>query len=245
MKLQYMPAFVTTDLIKVVIACVLLHYVRRMEAIKCLEHDSWKPSFIKFYCVLTLILVTISLFSTRVGLECECNFLCVITSVILGVILIYAVYTHVRELEDNFYRCQLDQQDENVHEFLKLYSLLMVICLIFVAVMIISGVVASTLPIPKYLSMQRQLDKSVSECNKYIKNNQRKNERRLVRKVANEVKRQQNTTPQHKDAIRARAAITGRSNSPTYHNKNKKQFSSKSKKNNKSKKTSKSKKDSK
>lgn len=166
--MKYMPAFVATDLIKVVIAGLLLHYVRRMEAIKCLDHDSWKPAFIKLYAILTLVLVVISLFGTKAGLGCECNWLCTVAGLVLGVTLVYAVYTHVRDLEDNFYRCQLSQQDENVHEFLKLYSLLLVICLIFVAVMVVSTVVASTLPVPKYMAMQKWKLICIIQCKRFV-----------------------------------------------------------------------------
>lgn len=208
--MKYMPAFVATDLTKVIIACLLLHYVRRMEAIKCLEYDSWKPAYIKLYAILTLVLVTISLFSTRVGLGCECNWLCMVAGIVLGVILIYAVYTHVRELEDNFYRCQLSQQDENVHEFIKLYSLLLIICLVFVAVMVVSTLVASTLSVPKYMAMQLSVNKVVAAKKKSDMDAKRNRERRLVRRVANEVQRREDKATAV-DAARARQAITGKS----------------------------------
>lgn len=204
--MKYMPAFVAADLIKVIIACLLLHYVRRMEAIKCLEYDSWKPAYIKLYAVITLVLVAISLFSNSVGLGCECNWLCSVAGLVLGFVLVYAVYTHVRELEDNFYRCQLNQQDENVHEFLKLYSLLLVICLIFVAVMVVSTLVASTMPVPKYLAMQRWVDKTVADKKKSDSDAKRNRENRLVRRVATEVQRRE-AKATAADAARARRAI--------------------------------------
>lgn len=240
--MKFMPAFVTADLIKVVIACLLLHYVRRMESIKCLDYDSWKPNFIKLYAVLIIILVSISLFTNQVGLGCECNLICASVSTILGITLVYAVYTHIRELENNFYRCQLNQQDENVHEFLKLYSLLMVISLIFVAIMVISTVIATTLPIPKYLAMQKYVNTHVADKKAKYSEARRKCETRLVRKVANEVQRRESATPTT-DASRARKAITS-SSSKNKDKKSKRSTSpnTKSKKSKKSKKSTKSKK---
>lgn len=204
--MKYTPAFVATDLIKVVIACLLLHYVRRMEAIKCLEYDSWKPTYIKLYAILTLVFVGVSLFSTQVGLDCECNWLCAVSGFVLGLILVYAVYTHVRELEDNFYKCELSQNDENVHEFLKLYSLLLIICLVFVAIMIVSVLVASTLPVPKYLAMQHWVNTEVVAKQKLNNNACKKYERQLVNRVANEVQRREEKK-QGVSAIKARNVI--------------------------------------
>jgi cytochrome c biogenesis factor len=222
-----MAAFVTADLIKVVIACLLLHYVRRMETIKCLDYNSWKPTFIKLYAVLTLILVTISLFSTQVGLACECNLICAIVSTILGVTLVYAVYTHIRELENNFYQCQLNQQDENVHEFLKLYSLLMVISLIFVAIMIISTVIATTLPIPKYIAMQHNVNTQVANNKATFSDARRKCEKRLVSKVADEVQRRKSSSSPtnskgKKDNSKSKSKSKGKSSSKSSSKKSKK-----------------------
>ena len=56
--------------------------------------------------------------------------------------LIYTIYTYVRELEKEFKDCNLSNNIEFVHEFLKLYSLLSVLGLVFIVLIGISSVLS-------------------------------------------------------------------------------------------------------
>ena len=131
----------------------MYYYITRLETIKCLKQPSWKPTFIKFYSVVNIILIVLSTLSPAPN---TLDIQAVITSITipLSLTLIYAVYTYVRELEKEFKDCNLSQNIELVHEFLKLYSLLAVIGLIFIVLLGLS-VLLSFVKFPKYLSLQK------------------------------------------------------------------------------------------
>ena len=153
--MYYNPSFVLLDLLRITLAFAMYYYITRLETIKCLKQPSWKPTFIKFYSVVMIILVVLSTLSP---IPDTVDVQAVITAITvpLSLTLIYAVYTYVRELEKEFKDCNLSQNIELVHEFLKLYSLLAVIGIVFILLMGLS-VLLSFIKFPKYLSLQQEL----------------------------------------------------------------------------------------
>jgi uncharacterized BrkB/YihY/UPF0761 family membrane protein len=82
---------------------------------------------------------------------------------ILTAILIWAVFSYVREIEDAFREChvgKLDMDFHLVHEFLKLYSLVMVL-LIIVFVLFIISIYMTFIPVPKYIATQQIINNTV------------------------------------------------------------------------------------
>jgi len=152
--MYYNPSFVLLDLLRITLAFAMYYYITRLETIKCLKQPSWKPTFIKFYSVVMIILVVLSTLSP---IPDTVDVQAVITAITvpLSLTLIYAVYTYVRELEKEFKDCNLSQNIELVHEFLKLYSLLAVIGIVFILLMGLS-VLLSFVKFPKYLSIQKK-----------------------------------------------------------------------------------------
>ena len=153
--MYYNPSFVLLDLLRITLAFAMYYYITRLETIKCLKQPSWKPTFIKFYSVVMIILVVLSTLSP---IPDTVDVQAVITAITvpLSVTLIYAVYTYVRELEKEFKDCNLSQNIKLVHEFLKLYSLLAIIGIVFILLMGLS-VLLSFIKFPKYLSLQQEL----------------------------------------------------------------------------------------
>lgn len=160
--MYYNPSFVLLDLLRITLSFSMYYYITRLEQIKCLKKPSWKPTFIKFYSVVMIILVVLSTLSP---LPNTVDVQAVITAITvpLSLTLIYSVYTYVRELEKGFKDCNLSQNLELVHEFLKLYSLLSVIGLVFILLLGLS-MLLSFVKLPKYLSLQQEL---TNELRKY------------------------------------------------------------------------------
>jgi uncharacterized BrkB/YihY/UPF0761 family membrane protein len=89
---------------------------------------------------------------------------------ILTAILIWAVFSYVREIEDAFRVChvgKLDMDFHLVHEFLKLYSLVMVL-LIIVFVLFVGSIYMTFIPVPKYIATQQIINNSVKEIINHI-----------------------------------------------------------------------------
>ena len=154
--MYFNPSFVLMDLVRLLIAYAMYYYITRLEQIKCLKQPSWKPTYIKFYAVVTILLVVLSMVSPMPN-TLQLQAVIVSIQLPLSVMLIYAIYTYVRELEKEFKNCQLSQNMELVHEFLKLYSLLSVLGLVFIVLLMVSSAL-SFFRIPKYTSLQQQLN---------------------------------------------------------------------------------------
>lgn len=153
--MYYNPSFVLLDLLRITLSFSMYYYITRLEYIKCLKTPSWKPTFIKFYSVVMIILLVLSTLSP---IPNTIDFQAVIIAITipLSLTLIYTVYTYVRELEKGFKDCNLSQNMELVHEFLKLYSLLAVIGIFFILLMGIS-MLLSFVKFPKYISLQKKI----------------------------------------------------------------------------------------
>jgi hypothetical protein len=61
-------------------------------------------------------------------------------------------------LEHQFKSCPISQNDMNIHEFLKFYSLIMVL-LVGLAIAALIGIVLAFIPFPKYVGMQTMCQK--------------------------------------------------------------------------------------
>ncbi len=182
--MYFNPSLVLIDLVRLLISYTMYHYITRLEQIKCLKQPSWKPTFIKFYAVISIILIVLTTVSP-VPNTLDTQAVIMSIQLPLSIILIYAIYTYVRELEKEFKNCHLSQNMEFVHEFLKLYSLLSVLGLVFIVLIGISSVL-SFVKIPKYVSLQQQLnnDLRLKIEGRKLKKNNNKNVNNAVNRVS-------------------------------------------------------------
>ena len=170
--MYFNPSLILIDLVRLLISYAMYYYITRLEQIKCLKQPSWKPTFIKFYSVVSIILIVLSSVSPMPN---TLDIQAVIMSIQLplSIMLIYTIYTYVRELEKEFKDCNLSNNIEFVHEFLKLYSLLSVLGLVFIVLVALSSVL-SFVKYPKYMSLQQKLNNDLRlkiEENKLKKTN--------------------------------------------------------------------------
>lgn len=144
------PVLAIPDVTRIVLASIILYYLKRLEDIKCLVRPSWKPIFLqKFLYVVVGLTIFSMFFYYNLGLpEWVIG---VVMTLVSGftVVYIWTLYTYVRELEDNFKNCNLSYDVKYVHEFVKLYSLILVLGLFMVAISIVS-VLLTFLRLPKY-----------------------------------------------------------------------------------------------
>lgn len=151
--MYYNPAIPFTDLLRITIIFILWFYVRKIETIQCKFTPSWKPTYIKFYAIISVIFIIISLFY---GPTFEITSFQTSLNGILTAILIWAIFSYVREIEDTFRICHINKLDMDfhlIHEFLKLYSLIMVLLIIVFTLFVIS-IYMTFVPIPKYVATQ-------------------------------------------------------------------------------------------
>ena len=66
----------------------------------------------------------------------------------LGLFVLIALFTYVRDLEDEIKNCDLTKDAKYLHEFWKFYSLVTMILLLFMVFVVISSIV-SALNLPK------------------------------------------------------------------------------------------------
>lgn len=138
------------DVIRLFISYLIIYFVQRMEQIKCLDVPSWKPTYMKFFSVVVIILTIVGILSQP---SFEVSGIAVAVGIPLNLVMIYAVYTYIRDLEHQFKSCPVSQNDMNIHEFLKFYSLIMVL-LVGLALAAVIGIVLAFIPFPKYVGMQ-------------------------------------------------------------------------------------------
>jgi len=150
MPMYYNAMLPVVDVIRLFISYLIIYFVQRMEQIKCLDMPSWKPTYMKFFSVVVIILTVVGILSQP---SFELSGAAVAVSVPLNLVMIYAVYTYIRDLEHQFKSCPVDQTDMNIHEFLKFYSLIMVL-LVGLAAAAVIGIVMAFVPFPKYVGMQ-------------------------------------------------------------------------------------------
>ena len=162
MPMYYNPAIPFTDLLRLTIIFMLWHYVKKIETIHCSVTPSWKPTYIKFYVIISILFILISLFY---GPTFEMTAFQVSLNGILTTVLIWAVFSYVREIEDAFRVCQIEKLDMDfhlVHEFLKLYSLVMVLLFIIFGLFVVS-IYMTFIPVPKYIATQQIIDNTIKQ----------------------------------------------------------------------------------
>ncbi len=167
--MYYNPLWAFADLLRLTIVFMLLHYVRKIENINCAQLvngtiPSWKPTYLKFYAVISILFIFVGLFGGsilckftqfKIGINC-------ILGILTG-IFIWAIFSYVREIEDAFKACHITKLDMDfhlIHEFLKLYSFVMVL-LILVFTLLVISIYISYLPIPKYIATQQMFNNSI------------------------------------------------------------------------------------
>ena len=150
MPMYYNPILPVVDVVRLFISFLIIYFVQRMEQIKCLDEPSWKPTYMKFFSVVVIILTIVGILSQP---SFEVSGMAVAVGVPLNLVMIYTVYTYIRDLEHQFKSCPVSQTDMNIHEFLKFYSLIMVL-LVGLALAAVIGIVLAFIPFPKYVGMQ-------------------------------------------------------------------------------------------
>ena len=150
MPMYYNAMLPVVDVIRLFISYLIIYFIQRMEQIKCLDMPSWKPTYMKFFSVVVIILTVVGILSQP---SFEVSGAAVAVGVPLNLVMIYAVYTYIRDLEQQFKSCPVSQTDMNIHEFLKFYSLIMVL-LVGLAAAAVIGIVMAFVPFPKYVGMQ-------------------------------------------------------------------------------------------
>lgn len=148
--MQINPVLAIPDVTRIVLASVILYYLKRLEDIKCLVRPSWKPVFLQKFLYVVIGLTVFSMFfSCNMGIPQWVVSVVMVLISALAVVYIWTLYTYVRELEANFKNCNLSNDVKYVHEFVKLYSLLLVLGICMVGVSVVS-VLLSLLQLPKY-----------------------------------------------------------------------------------------------
>lgn len=150
MPMYYNAMLPVVDVTRLFISYLIIYFIQRMEQIKCLDVPSWKPTYMKFFSVVVIILTVVGILSQP---SFEVSGAAVAVGVPLNLVMIYAVYTYIRDLEQQFKSCPVSQTDMNIHEFLKFYSLIMVL-LVGLAAAAVIGIVIAFVPFPKYIGMQ-------------------------------------------------------------------------------------------
>jgi uncharacterized protein involved in cysteine biosynthesis len=150
MPMYYNPILPLVDVVRLFISFLIIYFVQRMEQIKCLDEPSWKPTYMKFFSTVVIIITIVGILSQP---SFEISGAAVAIGVPLNLVMIYAVYTYIRDLEHQFKSCPISQNDMNIHEFLKFYSLIMVL-LVGLAIAALVGIVLAFIPFPKYVGMQ-------------------------------------------------------------------------------------------
>lgn len=154
MPIYYNSLLPAVDVIRLFISFLIIYFVQRMEQIKCLDMPSWKPTYMKFFSTVIIILTVGSILSQP---SFEMSGMALAISIPLNLVMIYAVYTYIRDLEYQFKSCPISQTEMNIHEFLKFYSLIMVL-LVVLALVAIIGIALSFIPFPKYVGIQSRVD---------------------------------------------------------------------------------------
>lgn len=159
--IYYNPLLPLTDIVRLCIIFGLWYYVKKIESINCPITPSWKPVYIKFYAVVSIILLLLGLMHEP---SVDISMLNIVINGLLNIILIYAVFSYIREIEDSFKSCELSKLDLDfhlVHEFLKLYSLVIVLLLISF-VLLLTSIGVSLFPIPKYIATQNLINQAAT-----------------------------------------------------------------------------------
>jgi Ca2+/Na+ antiporter len=167
--MQINPLLAIPDVTRIVLASVILYYLKRLEDIKCLVSASWKPVFLQKFLYIVIGLTVLSMFfSCNMGIPQWVVSVVMVLISALAVVYIWVLYTYVRELEDNFKNCNLSNDVKYVHEFVKLYSLLLVLGIFMIGVSVVS-ILLTFLQLPKY-----KVNTLTSFSDKYLKKSKSK-----------------------------------------------------------------------
>ena len=171
--IYYNPLLPLTDIVRLCIIFGLWYYVKKIESINCPITPSWKPVYIKFYAVVSIILLLLGLMHEP---SLDISMLNITINGVLNIILIYAVFSYVREIEDAFKSCELGKLDLDFHlvqEFLKLYSLVIVLLLISF-ILLLTSIGVALFPIPKYIETQKLINKALTSYSNTKRNSKTK-----------------------------------------------------------------------
>lgn len=171
--MQIDPIVIVPDITRIVLASAVLYYLKKLEDIKCLVLPSWKPRFLRNFLYFVIAAVIVSMFiSHSLNIPKWIKGMVITIINVLFIAYIWTLYTYVRELEANFKNCNLSYDVKYVHEFIKLYSLILMIGLVIVIISIISTIL-SFIPFPKYVNypIKKSLAVSVSRTIGFNNNN--------------------------------------------------------------------------
>jgi hypothetical protein len=129
-----------------VVAGLIYYYVVQLEQTKCECSKNWRRDYIKYYNFIMMIYILINLFggggSTSKTKSSSIGKLLSNTSVLsvilfLSIVEIYALFTYIRDLRRNDCICATETQND-IYIFLKYYSILRILGVIFAFLMIIN-----------------------------------------------------------------------------------------------------------
>ena len=132
------------DLVVIVMSGILLYYVFDLEQSKCLCSKNWKRDYIKIYSLSIIILTIISLFTPILD---KCLAVKGIINM-AGLLNLAVLYIYIRELKSSDCVCSMEK-NEKIYEFLRLYSLLGIIVVVYASCVVLS-IYINKLDIKKY-----------------------------------------------------------------------------------------------
>ena len=159
------PLVPIVDVSRFCIAVLLLRYVTKMEQ-NCrnskLPFRDWRSVLIRLYCLLTFIFIIVSLFMKP---NQDLMTFQVLINGPLGLFVLVALYTYVRDLEEEIKKCDVSRDIKYLHEFWKFYSLISMILILFMVFIVISSVI-SMFGFPKHVAIQKLVDDIMEEQKK-------------------------------------------------------------------------------
>ena len=125
--------YIVGDIVLIVVTSILFYYIHNLESSKCLCAKNWKQDYIKMYSISVFIILILSLITPMMD---YCGVIKELIS-IASLINIPILYLYIRELKQSDCVCAIEKH-ENLYEFLKFYSLIGVILVVYTVCVIIS-----------------------------------------------------------------------------------------------------------
>ena len=139
-----------TDVSILLLSAVIMFYVIKLDRLPCIQKHDWKPWFIVSFVGLQVLIVCLSAFKAFDKMYRPLKELLQFGIAVLYIMYIIVLYNYLREMDRDMRDCyRLNQEIVNVHEFLKLYSLILMLGLVFVVITFVSLII-SFLGLPKY-----------------------------------------------------------------------------------------------
>jgi len=127
-------------IIGIIYNIIILYYVFNLENEDCNCIRDWRHDFIKYYTIAMLIWITIGIIF-QINKKSELAMVILNTSMFLGLINIYCLYTYVGDLEKTRCACAI-VKTKNSHYFLYVWRYVLVLIIVLALVGVILGSLA-------------------------------------------------------------------------------------------------------